>query len=180
MDPVAARPPADAVILTGTVGAGKTTTMHALGTLLGERGVPHARVDADAVRLLHPAPADDPFQQEVELQNLRDLSRNYREAGARVVLVAAVIERAADLPRYAEALGSRTPLVVRLSVDPAAVLSRLDTRHADDADALAWHRVRAPELAGIIDAAGLGGLVIDTTSRTPAEVAALVADRAGW
>jgi hypothetical protein len=173
-------PMTDAVILTGTVGAGKTTTLHALGTLLGERGVPHARVDADAVRLLHPAPADDPFQREVELRNLRDLSRNYREAGARVVLVAAVIERAADLPRYAEALGSRAPLLVRLAADPAAVLSRLDTRHADDADALAWHRARAPELAGIIDAAGLGGLVVDTASRTPAEVAALVAARAGW
>ncbi|WP_440696324.1 AAA family ATPase [Clavibacter nebraskensis] len=172
----------DGVILTGTVGAGKTTTLHALGALLAERSVPHALVDADAVRLLHPAPADDPFQQEVELRNLRDLSRNYREAGARVVLVATVIERAADLPRYAEALGSRAPLLVRLVADPAAVLSRLDARHADDADAaaLAWHRARAPELAGIIDAAGLGGLAIDTASRTPADVAALVAEHAGW
>ncbi|WP_258070404.1 hypothetical protein [Clavibacter michiganensis] len=34
----------DAVVLTGTVGAGKTTTMHALGDLLGERGVLHPRV----------------------------------------------------------------------------------------------------------------------------------------
>jgi hypothetical protein len=112
----------DGVILTGTVGAGKTTALHALGALLAARSVPHALVDADAVRLLHPAPAGDPFQQEVELRNLRDLSRNYREAGARVVLVAAVIERAADLPRYAEALGSRAPLLVRLVADPAAVL----------------------------------------------------------
>jgi hypothetical protein len=172
----------DGVILTGTVGAGKTTTLHALGALLAARSVPHALVDADAVRLLHPAPADDPFQQEVELRNLRDLSRNYREAGARVVLVATVIERAAGLPRYAEALGSRAPLLVRLVADPAAVLSRLDARHTDDADAaaLAWHRARAPELAGIIDTAGLGGLVVDTASRTPADVAALVAEHAGW
>ncbi|ALD11834.1 AAA family ATPase [Clavibacter capsici] len=170
----------DAVILTGTVGAGKTTTMHALGALLGERDVPHALVDGDAVRLLHPAPADDPFQQELELRNLRALARTYREAGARVVLVATVVERSADLPRYAEALGSRAPLVVRLSVDPDAVRARLDARHSGDAAALAWHRARAPELAAIIDAAGLGGLAIDTTSRTPAEVATLVADRAGW
>jgi hypothetical protein len=170
----------DAVILTGTVGAGKTTTMHAVGALLAERGIPHALVDLDAVRLLHPAPPADPFQQELALRNLGDLSRNYREAGARVVVVAAVVEHAGDLPRYADALGSRDPLLVRLAVDADAVRARLDARHGDDAAALAWHRARAPELAAIIDAADLGGLAIDTTARTPAEVAALVADRAGW
>ncbi|RIJ51322.1 hypothetical protein DZG00_09310 [Clavibacter lycopersici] len=170
----------DAVILTGTVGAGKTTAMHALGALLAARGVPHALVDLDAVRLMHPAGPADPFHQELALRNLGDLSRNYREVGARVVVVAAVVESAADLPRYAAALGSREPLLVRLTVDADEVRSRLDARHLDDPDGLAWHRARAPELAAIIDAAGLGGLAIDTTSRTPAEVAALVADRAGW
>jgi hypothetical protein len=60
------------------------------------------------------------------------------------------------------------------------VRARLDARHRDDAAALAWHRARAPELAAIIDAADLGGVAIDTTSRTPAEVATLVAERIGW
>ncbi|OUE07712.1 hypothetical protein CMsap09_02090 [Clavibacter michiganensis] len=170
----------DAVVLTGTVGAGKTTTMHALGDLLSERGVPHALIDSDAVRLLRPAPADDPFQQRVELLNLHDLARNYRAAGARVVVVAAVIERADDLPAYAEALGARDPLLVRLTVDADAVQARLGARHVDDADALAWHRARTPELAAIIAAAGLGGLSVDTTHRDPAAVAGLVAERAGW
>jgi hypothetical protein len=170
----------DAVILTGTVGSGKTSTMHALGALLGERGVPHAMVDADAVRLLRPAPADDPFHRELELRNLRDLSRNFRAAGARVVIVAAVVERADDLPRYAAALGSREPLLVRLTADPRTVRARLDARHDGDADALAWHAARAPELAAILEAADLGGIAIDTTTRSPAEVAALIADGAGW
>jgi len=170
----------DAVILTGTVGAGKTATMRALGALLAARGIPHALVDADDVRLLHPAPAEDPFQLGLALRNLGDLSRNYREAGARVVVVASVLEDPADLPRHIDALASRECLLVRLTVDAEAVGARLDVRHGDDAAALAWHRARAPELAAIIDAADLGGLAIDTTSRTPAEVAAIVADRAGW
>ncbi|WP_435093705.1 adenylyl-sulfate kinase [Clavibacter michiganensis] len=170
----------DAVILTGTVGAGKTTTMHALGAVLTARGVPHALVDMDAVSLLRPAPRTDPFQQELALRNLGDLARNYREAGARVVVVAAVVEHARDLPSYAAALGSHDPMLVRLTVDADAVRARLDARHGDYAAALAWHRDRAPELAAIIGAAGLGGHAIDTTSRTPAEVAELIADRAGW
>ena len=170
----------DAVILTGTVGAGKTTTMHALGDLLGERGVPHALIDSDAVRLLRPAPPGDPFQQRIALLNLRDLARNYRGAGARVVVVAAVVERADDLPAHAEALGARDPLVVRLTVDADAVQARLRARHPDDAEALAWHRARAPELAAIMDAAGLGGPVVDTTHRDPAAVASRVAQHAGW
>ncbi|MDO4067166.1 hypothetical protein [Clavibacter michiganensis] len=170
----------DAVILTGTVGAGKTTTMHALGALLAERRIPHALVDMDAVRLLRPAPRTDPFQQELALRNLGDLSRNYREAGASVVIVAAVVERAEDLVSYAAALGSRDPLLVRLTVDAGEVQARIEERHLDDAHALAWHSARAPELAAIIDRAGLGGHAIDTTSRTPAEVAAVIADRASW
>jgi adenylylsulfate kinase-like enzyme len=170
----------DAVLITGTVGAGKTTTMHALGALLAERGIPHAVVDADAIRLMQPAPPDDPFQQALELRNLRDLSRNFRAAGARVVVVAAVVERADDVPRYADALGAHDLLLVRLTVDADAVQARLGSRHAGDPDGLAWHRARAPELASIIAGADLGGIEVATTSRASAEVAALIADRAGW
>jgi adenylylsulfate kinase-like enzyme len=170
----------DAVLLTGTVGAGKTTTMHALGALLAERGIAHALVDADAVRLLYPAPPDDPFQQALELANLRDMSRNFRAAGARLLVAAAVVEHADDVPRYADALGARDLLVVRLTVDADSGEARLRSRHADDPDGLAWHRARAPELAAILAQAELGGETVDTTSRTTAEVAALVADHAGW
>jgi broad-specificity NMP kinase len=155
----------DAVLLTGTVGAGKTTTMHALGALLAERGIAHALVDADAVRLLHPASPDDPFQQALELA---------------VLVVAAVVEHVDDVPRYADALGARDLLVVRLTVDAHSGEARLRSRHADDPDGLAWHRARAPELAAILARAELGGATVDTTSRTTAEVAALVAAHAGW
>ncbi len=96
------------------------------------------------------------------------------------MIVAAVVERAEDLASYAAALGSRDPLLVRLTVDAAEVQARIEERHLDDAHALAWHSARAPELAAIIDRAGLGGHAIDTTSLTPAEVAAVIADRAGW
>jgi adenylylsulfate kinase-like enzyme len=170
----------EAVLLTGTVGAGKTTTMHALGALLGERGRSHALVDADAIRLLHPAPPADPFQQALELANLRDMSRNYRSAGAEVIVVAAVVEHADDVPRYADALGARDLLLVRLTVDADAVEARLRSRHAEDPAGLAWHRARAPQLAAVLAGADLGGVAVDTTSRRAAEVAALIADRAGW
>jgi adenylylsulfate kinase-like enzyme len=170
----------DAVLLTGTVGAGKTSTMHALGALLGERGMAHALVDADAIRLLHPAPPADPFQQALELANLRDMSRNFRSAGAEVVVVAAVVEHADDVPRYADALGARDLLLVRLTADADTVDARLRSRHAEDPDGLAWHRIRAPELAVILAGADVGGVAVDTTSRTAAEVAVLIADRAGW
>jgi hypothetical protein len=159
--------------------------MHALGALLAERGIAHALVDADAVRLLYPAPPDDPFQQALELANLRDMSRNFRAAGARLLVAAAVVEHADDVPRYADALGARDLLVVRLTVDGEphdadSGEARLRSRHAGDPDGLAWHRARAPELAAILAQAELGGETVDTTSRTTAEVAALVADHAGW
>ena len=74
--------PVDVVLLSGTVGAGKTTTAHALSDLLRADGVRHAVVDLDEIRLLRPPPEGDRFAHEVELANLADMARNYRAAGA--------------------------------------------------------------------------------------------------
>ncbi|MGI3780602.1 MAG: hypothetical protein ACRYG2_07460 [Janthinobacterium lividum] len=89
----------DAVLLTGTVGAGKTTTASALSELQWAAGRVHAVVDLDQVRLLRPPPVGDPFQHEVELANLHDLARNYRAAGATRLIVAGVVEEAGEVPR---------------------------------------------------------------------------------
>ena len=173
-------PPHDAVLLTGTVGTGKTTTAYALSALERAAGVPHALVDLDQVRLLVPAPAADPFAHEVELANLRDLARNYRAAGARRLILAGVVEQAAEVPRYTAALDVARLLVCRLTVDADDVPARLRHRHADEPDALAWHLERTVELTALLDAAPFEDVRVCTTGRTPADVAAEVRRAAGW
>ena len=172
-------PPYDAVLLTGTVGAGKTTTAHALSALELAHGRRHAVVDLDEIHLLRPPPPHDRFAHEVELANLRDLARNFRAAGATRLVLAGVVEDAREVPRYAAALDGRL-LLCRLSVDPVLVRDRLLSRHRDDPDLLAWHLDRTVELTGILDADPFEDLRVDTTDRTPEDVACEVARAAGW
>lgn len=107
-------PAVDAIFLNGTVGSGKTTLAYAISLL--ESG-PHAVVDLDAIRTFGPSSAEDPFNHELELANLKSFSGNYRKAGAVRFILAGVIEQAMEIPRYISALGSRSLFVCRLTAN---------------------------------------------------------------
>jgi len=160
-----------ALFVNGTVGVGKTATADALSALLVERGVPHAIVDLDALRAAWPAPAGDPFNNALELANLRAVAANHLAAGARVLVLAGVIEDAAAVRLYEDAVGSIPLTVVRLTVDPEAGAARLRARHRDDPAGLTWHLHRHGELDAVLASAGIPGPTVDTTSASPRQVA---------
>ncbi len=170
----------DAVLINGTVGAGKTTTAAALSALLQDRQVPHGLVDLDQVRLLFPPPPTDPFQHEVELANLRDIAANYRSAGASRLVVAGVVEDPREVPRYLAALRVRSLLICRLLVDPDVVRVRLSSRHDDDHSQRDWHLRRTAELSAVLDRAHVDDVEVDITRRTPRQVALALERLAGW
>ncbi len=167
----------DCVFLNGTVGVGKSTVADAISAL---DGVPHAVIDLDGIRRLVPAPETDPFNLELELENLRSVVANYRRAGATRFVVAGVIERASDASRYRDALGAQRLLLVRLVADPDVIRQRLRRRHGDDAAGLQWHLSRVGELSGILDDDDSQDLLLDATSRTPADLAGEIRRSAGW
>lgn len=162
----------DTVLINGSVGTGKTTTAERLGAELSRRSIPGAVIDVDWLRRSWPAPADDPFRTALALENRRAIASNFRRAGARVVVVATVVQTLDELQRSAAALASNSLLHVRLTAARDAAESRLTKRHHDDSAALQWHTQRHPELARTLDRAGFTDEVrIDTTHRSPAEVA---------
>lgn len=172
--------PVDAVLLNGTVGSGKTTTARALSDQESASGGRHAVIDLDEVRLLFPPPEGDPFQHEVELANLRDLARNYRSAGATRLVLAGVVQNAAEVGRYREALAGARLLVCRLTVGPDLAEQRLRRRHRGAPKALRWHLHRTVELAALLDAAAFEDLRLDTGRRSPRDVAREIRRAAGW
>lgn len=167
----------DCVFLNGTVGVGKSTVADAMSEL---EGMPHAVIDLDGIRRLVPAPAADPFKLTLELANLRALVTNYRAAGARRFFVAGVIERPGDVGRYRDALGASGLLVVRLTAAPDVITQRLRQRHRDDAAGLQWHLSRASVLSDILDEVRTEDLLLESTTRTPSELAVEIRRHAGW
>ena len=85
------------VILTGTVGVGKTSVAFEMSEILAARAVPHALVDLDALSHVFPRPPDDPYGQRVALENLAAVWRNNQQAGARQLILVRVIEASPSL-----------------------------------------------------------------------------------
>ncbi|MFF1573878.1 AAA family ATPase [Leifsonia sp. NPDC058292] len=170
--------PVIAVFLNGTVGVGKSTVARAIGDLLAAERVPNAVIDLDDLRRAWPAPSDDPFNSRLELLNLRPMAANYIAAGARVLVLAGVIETLDAVADYRSALGDAVLTVVRLTVDTEEAERRLIRRHDDDAAGLAWHRARFGELDAVIDAARIPGPTLDTTNTPPAALARLILSKA--
>ncbi|WP_201760907.1 MULTISPECIES: hypothetical protein [unclassified Nonomuraea] len=168
---------AEALLITGTVGVGKTSVADAAGDVLTDAGVPNAVIDVDWLRRAWPAPPDDPFNGALTLRNLRPVTANFLAAGARRLVLAGVIESHADRAGYAEALG--VPLTVcRIHAALPEVHRRLAVRHTHDPGSLDWHLKRAGELASILDAAEVADYTVDAAAGSPAQVAAQVVE--GW
>ncbi|MGW0481884.1 AAA family ATPase [Nonomuraea sp. NPDC003214] len=171
--------PARALLITGTVGAGKTTVADALGDLLADARVPGAVLDLDWLRRSWPSPPGDPFNSAMTVRNLRSVARNYLEAGAVRLVLAGVIESLEERGRYREALGVDLT-VCRLRVEPATLRRRLVRRHDGDEARLRWHLARAGELDDILDAAEVDDVTVRVADDPPAAVAAAVLKATAW
>jgi adenylylsulfate kinase len=126
---------ARALLITGTVGSGKTAVADAVGDLLAQAGIAHAVIDVDWLRRSWPCPPGDPFNGELALRNLRAVARNYLDTGGVRLVLAGVVESRSERGAYQAALG--VPLAVcRLRVDLPVVRERLARRHEGDADRL--------------------------------------------
>jgi adenylylsulfate kinase len=168
-----------ALLITGTVGAGKTSVASAAGSILAEAGIPHAVIDLDALSQTWPAPADDPFNLAIELQNLACIARNYLSAGTIRLVLAGVVETTSERARYREAVGVEL-CVCRLRADLAELHRRLRIRHAGADAQMQWHLDRAGQLDQILDRSKVDDFEIISDGRTPTDVATAVLARAGW
>lgn len=167
----------DSVFLNGTVGSGKTTVASVIGAL---ETIPHAVIDLDSIRQFGPKSDADPFNHELELENLASLASNFRRAGATRFVLAGVIQDSGEVDRYADALDSQRMALFRLTASPRVLDARLKQRHATDQVELAWHLSRVEQLAHILNDAMIDEVLLDTSARTPHEVAAMIRREIEW
>ncbi len=167
----------ECVFINGTVGAGKSTLADALSAA---EPLPHAVIDLDAIRRLSPSSQADPFNRELELQNLRALAANYRAAGAQRFILAGVIEAPGETARYLDALDANGIVLIRLTARPEVLSDRLRARHRDDPADLRWHLERVGELTAILDRFEGHDLVLDSSDAAPGDLVRAVRLAARW
>ncbi len=88
--------PTDALlIITGSMGSGKTAVLSEASDILVVRNIPHASIDLDALGTMHlPSSVED---NQLMYRNLRSVWENYAQVGLTRLLLARAIEDRAEL-----------------------------------------------------------------------------------
>ncbi len=159
------------LIITGPVGIGKSSAAKAVSELLEwDYALPHAVADLDYLRSAFPRPKDDPFNTSMGFKNLAAVWLNYREAGARYLIIPSVMEHAGDLDRVRAVVPGAELVVVRLTASLLVNHARIRGRESS-ADSLQWHLARSTQLAAELETSSLEDFIVDTEQKTAKDVA---------
>ena len=80
------------LLITGSLGAGKTAVAAEISELLDQVQLPHAHVDIDTLRWGYFPLSSDRFQSELAMQNLKALWINFQQVGAGRLIISDVVE----------------------------------------------------------------------------------------
>jgi ribose 1,5-bisphosphokinase PhnN len=134
-----------ALLITGPPGAGKSSALDRLSTLLEIRGVPHRAVEVDELSRGWPAPSAAEWEKRLAM-----VCGNLRADGRELVLVVATVHSEAQLERVVGAIGATQTTVVCLTAPAEIVAARVAAREPDDWPGKAALVAHAAQLARII------------------------------
>ena len=163
------------LLITGSMGSGKTTTLGEASDLLTARGIVHAALDFDMLAQAHVRHQDGGS---VALANLQSVCTNFEAVGVRRLLIAAAIESASELERLRTTTAAGDMVISRLRASPGTMEARVAARERGVFSSRYIRRVR--ELERILDAAALESFTVETTERSVTDVAHELLRRAGW
>jgi hypothetical protein len=164
------------IVITGSMGAGKTAVLGEASDLLAMRGIVHAAIDLDGLGLAHlpfAVPSDDAMY-----ENLRSICGNYAARGVRKFLVARAIENEVQLNRCREIIPTVSTAVCRLVASAETMKRRVERRETgvSQRDYVA----RVTKLNTILDGAQLEDFTVVNEDRALTEVALEMLRNAGW
>jgi adenylylsulfate kinase len=165
------------VLLTGTVGSGKTATAVAIGHALHARGVPSAVIDLDWLGWAYLEPGSLSPDELIAL-NLAAVWPNYAAAGMRRAVLARGLTSHGALESIRHALPQAEITVVRLTAATETIEARL--RRRDSGVELREHIAEAIGMAGIMERLSLETFAVSTDSSSIEAVAAEVIRLLEW
>jgi hypothetical protein len=164
------------LIITGTMGAGKTAVLGEASDILAQRQIVHAAIDLDAFGLAYlPSAARNDG---VMYDNLRSICRNYAASGVQRFLVARAIEDSAQLKLCCDIIPAVNTVVCRLTASIEAMRRRVQIR--DLGISQREYVARAAKLNVILDRARLEDFAVSNENRSLTDVALEMLVKAGW
>jgi len=164
------------LIITGTMGAGKTTVLGEASDILGLRHIAHAAIDLDVLGLAHlPSAASN---NDVMYRNLQSDCKNYASLGVRRFLLARAMEDRAELELCRGAVSAVNTVVCRLTASIEAMQQRVKMRESGVLQR--EYVARVAKLNVILDRAQLEDFTVTSESRSLTDVAHEMLVKAGW
>ena len=164
------------LVITGSMGAGKTRVLSEASDILRLQGVAHAAIDVGSLGLafLPAAGGND----EVMYCNLRSVCNNYAALGVTQFLLARALENRCELDICRDIVSAADASVCRLTASVETMEARVKMRESGIS-----HREyvsRVAELNALLDRSRLEDFVVVNEDRSLTEVAREMLVRAGW
>jgi hypothetical protein len=164
------------LIITGTMGAGKTTVLGEASNILALRGIAHAAIDLDALGLAHIPSAGG--SDGVMYRNLKSVCENYTSLVVKRLLLARAMEHRSELELCRAAVSATNTLVCRLTASIETMEQRVKMRESGVSQGK--YVARVAKLNVILDRARLEDFTISNENRSLSEVAYEMLLKAGW
>jgi hypothetical protein len=163
------------LIITGTMGAGKTSVLGESSDILALRGIAHAAINLDTLGLAHiPSQHSDG----VMYRNLQSVCENYSSLGVRRLLLARAIENSEELELCSRIVSATNTVICRLTASIEAMEQRVKQR--ESGVSRGEYIARVAKLSTILDSARLENFTIANENRQLTEVAHELLVKAGW
>jgi hypothetical protein len=163
------------LIITGSMGSGKTSVLGEASDLLAQRHITHAAIDLDASGLAHIGSGET---KTVMYRNLQCVCENYAALDVKRLLLARAIGDRTELKLCREVVSATNTVVCRLVASIETMEQRVRMRESG----VAQHDyiVRVAELDNRLDRTGLEDFSVNSENRTVTDIAQEMLIKAGW
>ncbi len=164
------------LIITGTMGAGKSAVLGEASDILALRHTIHAAIDLDALGLAYlPSMASN---DSVMYANLQSVCKNFAAAGVRRLVLARAMEDRTELEFCRDIVSATNTMVCRLTAGIETMQRRVKMRESGLAQR--EYVARVEKLNVILDHAKLEDFIVVNENRSVNEVANEMLVKAGW
>ena len=164
------------LVITGAMGAGKTSVLGEASDILTLHYIAHAAIDVDTLGLAYLPTGSG--NDDVMYGNLRSVCDNYASLGVTGFLLARALESRAELDLYRGIVLATDTVVCRLTADIETMERRVKERESGVSQR--EYVARVARLNVVLDHARLEDFCISSENRSITEVAHEMLVRAGW